>query len=178
MALPIRTTVEDIGAMCAYLANKPTGATLAEAKAVLDKKYLDGRKLAALRFWGLMEDSNNKMKVTELGRLTVKDSGSSRSDALKKVIRQVEPYLRLVELCPQAWTKPLSNEVASHWYEHFRDDVADSDKILNDQAICFFHIAQGADLGTLVIGRGGNPIDLTSIGHDTCIRTCLTRGTG
>ena len=42
-------------------------------------------------------------------------------------------------------------------HEHFRNEVADTDKILNDQAVCFFQIAQGADLGTLIIGRNGMP---------------------
>ena len=50
-----------------------------------------------------------------------------------------------------------STEVASHWHEHFGSEVSDSDKILNDQAVCFFQVAQGADLGTLTIGRKGNP---------------------
>ena len=67
MPLPIRTTLDDIDAVCDYLATKPTGATLAEAKAVLDKKRLDGRKLSALRFWGLVEDEDNRMKITERG---------------------------------------------------------------------------------------------------------------
>ena len=67
MSLPIRTTLEDITAVCAYLVTKPTGATLAEAKAVVDKKCLDGRKLAALKFWGLIEDDGNKMKITDQG---------------------------------------------------------------------------------------------------------------
>lgn len=34
--LPIRTTLTDVDALCGYLITKPTGATAAEAKAVLD----------------------------------------------------------------------------------------------------------------------------------------------
>ena len=67
MTLPIRTTLDDIDAVCGYLATKPTGATQAEAKAVLDKRRLDGRKLAAMKFWGLIEDAGDKLKITELG---------------------------------------------------------------------------------------------------------------
>ena len=48
-------------------------------------------------------------------------------------------------------------DVAAHWHEHFRGEVSDSEKTLNDQAVCFFHVAQGADLGTLVVGRRGLP---------------------
>ena len=36
---PIRTTVADIQAICGYLAKKPTGATLKEARAVIDSKW-------------------------------------------------------------------------------------------------------------------------------------------
>ncbi len=65
MSLPIRTTVEDIETLCAYLITKPTGARLAEAKAVVDKKFFDGRKLHALKSWGLLEEDSGKLKITE-----------------------------------------------------------------------------------------------------------------
>jgi hypothetical protein len=48
-------------------------------------------------------------------------------------------------------------EVAAHWHQHFKDEASSNDKILNDQAVCFFQIAEGADLGKLVIGRKGQP---------------------
>ena len=55
MTLPIRTTMADITTLCGYLATKPIGATLAEAKAVIDSGVLDGRKINALKYWGLIE---------------------------------------------------------------------------------------------------------------------------
>ena len=156
MSLPIRTTLEDIHAVCAYLVTKPTGATLAEAKAVVDKKYLDGRKLVALKFWGLIEDDGNKMKIADQGRQFVKNSGSSRSEVLGEVIRRVSPYGAIVERVAHRREETIAaTEVAAHWHEHFRSVVSESEKILNDQAVCFFQIAQGADLGTLTIGRKG-----------------------
>ncbi len=158
MPLPIRTTLDDIDAVCGYLVTKPTGATLAEAKAVVAKKHLDGRKLAALRLWGLTEDDQDKLKITDRGRRCVRDSGSSRSDVLRDVVREVPPYVALVErVVHRRETTITATEVAAHWHEHFRDQVAESDKTLNDQAVCFFQVAQGADLGTLKIGRMGQP---------------------
>ena len=157
MSLPIRTTVDDVDAVCSYLVTKPTGATLAETKAVVDKRHVDGRKLAALKFWGLIEDGDDgKMRVTDQGRLSVRGSGSARSEVLRNVIRQVEPYLKIVERITHRREEALAaTDVAAHWYEHFKGEVSDSEKILNDQAVCFFHVAQGADLGTLTIGRRG-----------------------
>ena len=115
MSLPIRTTLDDIDAVCGYLATKPTGATLAEAKAVVDKKRLDGRKLSALRFWGFIEDDDNKVKITYRGRQCVKDSGATRSQALREVVREVGPYLALVERVVHRQEESLpAGDVAAH----------------------------------------------------------------
>ena len=157
MSLPTRTTLDDVDVVCDYLMTKPTGATLAEAKAVVDKKRLDGRKITALKYWGLVEDdANGKMKITDSGRRVVKDSGSFRSDVFREVVRQVRPYAGLVERVAHRREETIvATEVAAHWHEHFNGDVSESDKILNEQAICFFHVAQAADLGILTMGRRG-----------------------
>lgn len=157
VSLPIRTTVDDVVAVCKYLATKPTGATLPEARAVVDNKHLDGRKLTALKFWGVIEDdSNGRIKITPEGRRAVMDSGAHQSSVLRGVIRGVSPYRAIVELVAHRGQETItSTDLAAHWYEHFRSDVSDSDKVLKDQAICFFHIAQAADLGELIIGRKG-----------------------
>lgn len=155
--LPIRTTVSDIDAVCGYLATKPTGATVAEAKAVLDSKVLDGRKLSALRFWGLIE-GEDKMRLTERGREAVRDKGARKSSALLQVISSVAPYRALVERAVHRGEFTISaTDAAAHLFEHFKSHASENDKILNDQAVCFFQIAQGADLGALIIGRRGQP---------------------
>ena len=156
MSLPIRTTIEDIDAVCGYLITKPTGATLAEAKAVIDKKRLDARKLAALRFWGFIDEDSDKLKITNRGREAIRNSGSSRSQVLLEIVRGVAAYTAVVERIVFRREGEISaTDVAAHWYEHFRADVSGLEKTLHDQAVCFFHIAQGADLGTLIVGRKG-----------------------
>ncbi len=158
MSLPIRTTVADIEAICGYLATKPTGATRAEAKAVLDNKVLDGRKLAALKLWGLIEDNGDKMRVTERGRRVAKDKGAHRALSCLEAVENVKPYKALIErIVHRGEFTITATDVAAHWHQHFKSDVSDSDKILNDQAVCFFQLAEGADLGTLTIGRRGQP---------------------
>ncbi|MFD1953178.1 hypothetical protein ACFSL6_03050 [Paenibacillus thailandensis] len=42
VTLPILTSEEDVLAIVEYLKTKATGATIEEAKAVMDKKLLDG----------------------------------------------------------------------------------------------------------------------------------------
>lgn len=156
MSLPIRTTLDDVDAVCGYLATKPTGATLAEAKAVVDRRNLDGRKLNSLKVWGLIEEVDNKLKITDRGRRAVKDGGAFRSDVLREVVRDVEPYARAVEKAAHRKEDSIAaTDLAAYWHDHFREEVSGSDRGLNDQAVCFFQVAQGADLGRLVIGRKG-----------------------
>ena len=158
MPLPIRTTLEDLDAVCGYLCTKPTGTTRAEAKAVLGQKSLDGRKLAGLKVWGLIEDDGDRMKVTDRGRRAVKDAGASRSGVLQEVVRQIRPYAAVVERVVHRGESIISaTEVAAVWHEHFKSDASTSESSLNAQAVCFFQLAQGADLGKLVFGRKGNP---------------------
>ena len=158
MPLPIRTTLADVDALCGYLVSKPTGASLAEAKAVLDSKVLDGRKVNALRVWGLLDDASGKMLVTDRGRLVGKDKGARRAEALREVVALTPAYRSVIERAVHRSELTLSAvDVAAHWHQHFKTEASGNDKILNDQAVCFFQIAEGADLGKLVIGRKGQP---------------------
>ena len=162
MALPIRTTIADIQALCSYLRRKPTGASLTEARAVVEKKHLDGRKLSAFRFWRIIEDDGSKLKLTDRGRRVADDA--SRCGALGEVVHEVAPYMAVMERADTRKEQTISAlDVATHWHEHFKDEVAGTDKILNDQALCFFQLAEGADLGKIVIGRKGMP---TRFGFD------------
>ncbi|MEW6405708.1 MAG: TIR domain-containing protein [Chloroflexota bacterium] len=157
MSLPIRTVIEDIAAVCGYLVKKPTGATVAEARTVLDSKHVDGRKLSALKTWGLLEESGGRLKVTDDGRLTTKGE-TQRTSVLLGVIRRIEPYRAIVERAAHKGEASITaTDVASHWHEHFPGDVANTDKIINDQAVCFLQVAMGAGLGEIVIGRRGLP---------------------
>lgn len=158
MSLPTRTTLDDLDAICGYLVTKPIGATSAEINSVVDKKHLDPRKLAGLKFWGLIEDVDGKIKITDRGRQSIRDSGAFRSDALRDVIREVAPYSAIVERVVHRQERTLpASEVAAHWYEHFKNEVSSAESILNEQAFCYLQVAQGADLGVLKIGRRGLP---------------------
>ena len=73
MLLPIRTAPEDIEAICGYLLTKPAGASPSD---VANNKSLDRRKVAALKFWGLIEDAAGKLILSPRGRLVTTDRGA------------------------------------------------------------------------------------------------------
>jgi hypothetical protein len=157
-SLPIRTTMEDVISVVGYFATKPMGATPAEAKAVLDEGVLDGRKVNAYKFWGLLEEVEGRLKLRELGRSASKNKGAHIAQAMMEVVKGTPAYAAVVERAIHRGENSFSAiEVATHWHEHFRTVASSNEKILNDQAVCFFQIAQGALLGTLILGRKGAP---------------------
>jgi len=64
MALPVLTTAEDVRELVRFLKNKPTGATIAEAKAALKKQVLDPRKMTAYTLWGFVTKEGERLKLT------------------------------------------------------------------------------------------------------------------
>jgi predicted nucleotide-binding protein len=109
-----------------------------------------------------MEDHGEKARLTDRGRLVAKDKGAHRADALKQVIASIPPYAAAVERAVHRKEDSVTaTEVAAHWHQHFSEESgSNSDRILNDQAVAFFQIAEGADLGTLIVGRKGSPTRL------------------
>ena len=118
MPLPIQADLADIEAICGYLLTKPAGAGLAE---VINEKAFDRRKLSALKFWGLIEDTGTKLRLSERGLLVARDSGANRVAALRQVVAATTPYASVIaRAVHNKETIVLSAEVAAHWHRHFR----------------------------------------------------------
>jgi Predicted nucleotide-binding protein containing TIR-like domain len=152
MPLPIQADLADIEAICGYLITKPAGATAAE---LINEKALDRRKLSALKFWGLIEDSGQKLRLSERGLLIARDNGANRVAALREVVASTTPYASVIARAVQNKEMiVMSGEVAAHWHQYFRAHTQFG--ILNYQIVCFFRVAEAADLGRLVVGRKGH----------------------
>ncbi len=155
--LPTRAVLKDIAKICAYLATKPTGASQKAFVAALGAKYSDARKLSAIKSWGFIDEDKKGLKVTDRGRSYAKSDANGRASILRTVIRTIPAYMSVLErVSSRAEYSISSTEVAAHWHEHFTEEASDNDKILNEQAVCFFQILSGTNLGTLTLGRRGS----------------------
>src|SRR2546428_11624358 len=120
--LPIRTTMDDVASLTSYLSAKPMGATLAEAKTVLDAAVLDGRKISAYKFWGLIEEAEGRLKLTERGRTAGKNKGTNIAPAMLQAMKNIPAYAAIVERpIHRGESSFTAVEVATHWHEHFRN---------------------------------------------------------
>ena len=152
MPLPIQADLADIEAICGYLIAKPAGATSAE---LINRQALDRRKLSALKFWGLIEDAGTKLRLSERGLMVARDNGANKVAALREVVASITPYASVIARAVE--NKDIiiaAADVAAHWHRHFRAYTQFG--ILNYQIVCFFRVAEGAELGRLVVGRKGS----------------------
>jgi predicted nucleotide-binding protein len=157
MALPVKTTADDVRAIVKYLKAKPTGATVAEAKAV-NKSMVDGRKIAAYIAWGVVERKDGRLKLTARGLAFARDP-DKESGVFREIVSDRAPYRSVIEWAyHQEMAEIDTNDVATNWHDYHRQAVGEdaTDGTLRDNAVCFFNVAAAADLGTLIKGRGGN----------------------
>jgi hypothetical protein len=153
MLLPIRTAPEDIEAICSYLLAKPAGASPSE---VINHKRLDGRKVSALKLWGLVEDAAGKLTLSPRGRLVAADGGAQKARALREILVTLPPYASTIARAVERnETIMLASDIAGHWQHEFRGYLHFHAGVLNHQIVCFLRIAEAATLGRLVVGRKG-----------------------
>jgi Predicted nucleotide-binding protein containing TIR-like domain len=152
MLLPIRTAPEDIEAICGYLVTRPAGASPSE---VINQK-LDGRKVSALKFWGLVDDAAGKLILSPRGRLVAADGGRQKARALREILVTMPPYASMIaRALERNETILLSSDIAGHWHQEFHAYLHFHAGVLNHQIVCFLRIAEAAGLGRLVVGRKG-----------------------
>lgn len=162
MGLPILTTGDDVKAIVDYLRTKPTGATLAESKAVVKKQVLDGRKLSAYQSWGVITREGDKLKLSTLGWELARKT-KSEEDFFKEIVDSLVPYRSVLEWAYHQQLDTITNvDVAAHWHEHHPESTGtDNENTIKDQAVCFFRLCEAAGLGSVTIGRKGQPTRLS-----------------
>lgn len=156
MPLPIMTTAEDVLAMVKYLKNKPTGATLSEARAAVGNKTTDGRKLAGYQTWGVVVKDGDRLKLADAGWELARKPDQQQV-IFRSILDRVKPYRSVLEwVFHQGLNSVTNNDVAAHWHEHQAEALGTTnEESIKDSAVCFFHLCQAAGLGTIVFGRRG-----------------------
>ena len=68
MQPPIKTTLDDINALGAYLRNKVGWSDTDDVKKRIPPKHADNRKIEAMRYIGLLERDGSNIKLSDAGR--------------------------------------------------------------------------------------------------------------
>jgi hypothetical protein len=158
LTLPVLTLPDDVQEVVSYLKNKPTGATIAEAKATLNPKRLDGRKLSGYQAWGFVEKDANRLRLTPRGWAMAR-SNNGATEQFREAVDSIGAYRAALEWAFFQNFESLTNvDVAAYWHEHHTAALGTANEnTIKDNAVCFFHLCTAAGFGTLTIGRRGNP---------------------
>jgi len=162
MTLPLNTTAEDVEAIVGYLKTKATGATRDDAKAALGSAAVDPRKVNALITWGLVAKDGNKLKLTSLGWELSRASEQKKPELYSRILRALPPYVSAIDwMFHQGFDQVANVALAAHWHEHHPADLGtESEETMKMMAVCFFRLCQAAGIGTLMVGRRGQPTRL------------------
>lgn len=97
MSLPIQTTHKDVDEIISYLKTKAAGATQGEAKAAIDNKLLDPRKITAYKEWKFIMKDIPKLNLTTRGREYARASSKRQMEIFREIIREIKPYNLAIE---------------------------------------------------------------------------------
>ncbi len=155
--LPILTSESDVNAIVGYLRTKPTGASIEEAKAVIDEKVLDHRKISAIESWGIIKKNNGKFLLTDEKGWILARNPEKKNSVYKLILNETVPYQSILEWAYHQSVEIITNvDVAARWHEHNSDTIGSSNEnTIKNQAVCCFRICEAAGLGELKLGRKG-----------------------
>lgn len=166
MGLPTLATASDVREVVQYLKKKPAGVTMVQAMDAVQKRVFDPRKVAAYEFWGIVVREGDRLKLSPLGWEFARKL-APEADAYRAVLDNASAYKSVLEWIHRENRELVTHtDVAAYWQEHHPDAVTHHDeKMLEANVVCFFHLCQAAELGTVTIGKRGQPARLR-IDHD------------
>lgn len=158
--LPIKTTVDDIDALGAYLKGQVGWVPLERVKKTIDSKYADARKLEALKRIGLIERDGSNIKLTERGRAYAStDDESEKAALMAEALRELSLYAETVEWIHHSKVEdPSKTVVGNYWHDKHQDQLEGAQgAALTDAVIFFMRIAGEAGLGKFTRGSKARP---------------------
>ena len=161
VTLPTLATAGDVREVVQYLKKKPTGVSVVEALDDVKRRVFEPRKVAAYEFWGIVARHGDRLLLTPLGWDFARKLEPG-TEAYRVVLDGTPLYrLALEWIYRQNLDLVTHGDVASYWYEHHGAllDPA-NDKTMEGHVVCFFHLCQAAELGTVTIGKRGQPARL------------------
>lgn len=149
--VPIKTSVEDIQKLLAYLAKQVGWVDQGKVEKALGS--LDERKAGAMVEFGLVLRDGGNLRATERGQLFNND----RTAALREVLATVDLYRATLEWVHYGErAEATAAEIGQYWESSHADTLGGlKGSTLKDGAVTFGRIVDGAGLGTFLVGRGG-----------------------
>lgn len=160
-SLPVLATATDVREVIRFLKHHPEGITAVQATDAFRKRLFDARKVSAYEFWKIILRNGDRLKLTPLGWELAKCL-NPEAKVYRTVLGNTAPYHEGLE-----WIQEQELDLVTHidigefWREHHSQVLqGNSEEQLEAHAASFFHICHEAEVGTLTVGRKGQPTRL------------------
>lgn len=156
--LPVLATPGDLREAVQYLKRKPTGVSLVEALADAKRRVFEPRKVAAYEAWGVVARHGERVLLTRRGREFARTL--EPETRAYRALLDSNPLYRaaLAWIHRQGLDLVTYGDVAAYLKDEFGPLLAAAGpKGAEEGVVCFFHLCQAAELGTLTIGKRGQP---------------------
>ena len=166
--LPLLATANDLRDLIRYLKKHPEGVTIVEALSEVKKRILDPRKISAYEAWGVVERQGDWLQLSDLG-WEFSRKLASEAALFRSILDRVEHYRSVIDFVQTQQLKLVTHEdIARFWRAHFSEDFdLHQPKTVESNVVCFLHLCQAAELGSLTVGKRGQParmrIDLEEV---------------
>ncbi len=163
--LPLLATPGDVREVVQYLKKKPSGVSVIEAMSDVKRRVFESRKIAAFEYWGIIKRNGDRLHLTALGD-EFAEKLAAEATIYRAVLTRCAAYQAALEWI---WKQNLElvthAQLAEFWQQQFiaslaRNDDNNEEKTAEGNAVCFFHLCQAAQLGTVTIGKRGQPARL------------------
>ncbi len=156
--LPILATANDVRELVQFLKKRPFGVSISDISQPIKKRVFFPKKVAAYEYWRLVTRSGEHLKLSQLGWEFAR-SLEPEARIYRTLLSETPAYVEVL-----AWTLDQRIDVIAHtdvvsfWEEHCPEFLLHADgKTAFATAVCFFHLCQAAELGTMTIGKRGQP---------------------
>ncbi len=159
--LPSLATANDLRELIRYLKKHADGVTIVEALGEVKKRILDPRKISAYEAWGVIKRDGDWLSLSPLGWEFSRKLGLE-GELFRTILDRVEPYRTVLEFAHAQQLKLLTHEdIARFWRTHYAEllDLHQA-KTVEGNVVCFLHLCQAAELGSLTVGKRGQPARL------------------
>jgi hypothetical protein len=159
--LPVLATAGDVRELVRLLKKRDAGLTLVAAMNSEQKRIFDPRKIAAYEFWGIIVRDGERIRLTTLGAEMARRL-EPEAHIYRAILDQIIHYRSVLEsVFHQRMDLVTHLDVAAYWKEHYPEAIDEHDeKTVEASVVCFFHLCQEAELGTMTVGKRGQPARL------------------
>jgi hypothetical protein len=165
--LPVLATATDVREAIRFLKHHPEGITTVQAMDAFRKRIFDARKVSAYEFWKILVNNGERLKLTPLG-WELAQCLNPEAEIYRTMLNNHAAYRGGLE-----WIREQDLELVTHldigqfWRSHHPHVLqGDCEEQLEAHAASFFHICHAAEVGTLTVGRKGQPTRLHVYAHE------------